>query len=63
MESIDNRLLKRFTILKRLDYYINESVYYRNFSEDMPKKNKSILWQYDKDSGKMSVYEDTERDQ
>lgn len=59
MEDLDNRLLKRFTVLKKLDYYINESVYYRTNSEDMKPETKKYLWQYGSDSGKIGLYEDT----
>jgi len=55
MEEIDNRLLKRFTVLKNLEYYIQESVYYRSFSDDINPQDRKVLWNYDKDSGKISI--------
>lgn len=59
MNEIENRLLKRFTVLKKIDYYIKESVYYRSFSEDLGSTFKKHLWTYGQDSGKISVYEDS----
>jgi hypothetical protein len=55
MEEVSNRLLKRFTVLKNLEYYIQESVYYRSFSEDMLPDSRKAMWKYDDDSGKIFV--------
>jgi hypothetical protein len=57
MADVEDRLLKRFTILKRLEYYINESVYYRTYSEDIKSDNKKVLWHYGSESGKIDLYE------
>lgn len=59
MSDIDDRLLKRFTVLKKIDYYIKESVYYRSFYDDMSLGKRNVLWNVSDDSGKMSLYEDT----
>jgi len=59
MDDVENRLLKRFTVLKNLDYYIKESVYYRSFSDDIKLNRSSILWNYEEDSGSISIYEDS----
>lgn len=59
MDDIDDRLLKRFTVLKKIDYYIKESVYYRSFYDDMNDAKKNVLWNVSNDSGKISLYEDT----
>lgn len=55
----EERLLKRFTILKNLEYYIQESVYYRTFSEDIVNKHKYVLWTLGSECGKIKPYEDT----
>jgi hypothetical protein len=55
MEEIDDRLLKRFTVLKNLEYYIQESVYYRSFSDDINISVRKVLWNYSEDSGKISI--------
>lgn len=55
----EERLLKRFTILKNLEYFIQESVYYRTFSEDIVNKRKYVLWTLGSDCGKIKPYEDT----
>jgi hypothetical protein len=57
----EDRLLKRFTVLKRLEYYIQESVYYRTYSEEIQGSIKKTLWTVGSDSGKISIYEDTNR--
>lgn len=59
MMTPEERLLKRFTILKNLEYYIQESVYYRTFSEDIADKSKYVLWTLGSDYGKIKPYEDT----
>lgn len=59
MKEIEDRLLKRFTILKKLEYYINESIYYRSYKDDINPSNKQVLWKVDEDFGKIKAYEDT----
>lgn len=59
MNDVDNRLLKRFTIIKKLDYYIKESVYYRSFSEEINLNRRFVLWKLEEDSGNIAIYEDT----
>jgi hypothetical protein len=59
MDELDNRLLKRFTVLKKIEYYIKESVYYRSFCEDFSYSKRNVLWNATDDSGKIKVYEDT----
>ena len=57
MNEIDDRLLKRFTAIKKMEYFIEESVYYRTHSEEMIKDNKMILWNSKQESGKITLYE------
>jgi hypothetical protein len=57
MNEIDDRLLKRFTAIKKMEYFIEESVYYRTHSEEMIKDNKMILWNSKQESGKILLYE------
>lgn len=59
MKQLNDRLLKRFTILKKLDYYIEESVYYRTNNEDMRPQNRKPIWLFGEESGKINIYEDT----
>ena len=56
MNEIDDRLLKRFTEIKKIEYFIEESVYYRTHSEEMIKDNKMILWNSKQESGKIPLY-------
>lgn len=55
--NLENRLLKRYTVLKKLEYYINESIYYRSNSEDMRLDKKIELWNFASDSGKINLHE------
>jgi hypothetical protein len=59
MEAISNevedRLLKRFTVLKKLEYYITESVYYRSNSEDMKEDSKLVVWKFGDENGKIHL--------
>ena len=59
MNNPEDRLLKRFTILKKLEYYIDESVYYRSNSEDIRPENRKSIWRFGSESGKINIYEDT----
>lgn len=56
---VQDRLLKRYTVLKKLEYYINESVYYRSNGEDMKSDNRLELWNFASDSGKIRLYENS----
>lgn len=44
MNENDDRLLKRFTAIKKLDYYIEESVYYRTHFGDINLSSRNVLW-------------------
>lgn len=50
---MNDHLLKRFTLIKKLDYFIEESVYYRVHSEGLHGSKKSILLNKDKEIGKL----------
>jgi hypothetical protein len=51
----DNILLKRFTIAKKLDYYIEESIYYRTHSESMNINSRKVLWRIQDLEGKTEI--------
>lgn len=40
-----------------MEYFIEESVYYRTHSEEMIEDNKMILWNSKQESGKIPLYE------
>ncbi len=58
MNEQDERLLKRFTAIKKMDYFIEESVYYRTHSEDISDTNKKILWNNQLNINSTKLYED-----
>jgi len=51
---LENRISKRYILLKDLESLIQESIYYRSFSEDM-KVEKKILYKYEDESGKIVI--------
>lgn len=57
IENADERLLKRFTTIKKTEYWIEESVYYRTHMEEF-KNPKGTLWIATDDCGSIEVYED-----
>lgn len=54
-QDLDNRLSKRYIALKNIEYYIEESVYYRSFSEDMVLENRKILYNAGNSEGKLEI--------
>lgn len=52
------RLLKRFTAIKKIDYFIEESVYYRTHSENISTSNKIIIWNPKLGISSAKIYED-----
>lgn len=58
MNEQDERLLKRFTAIKKMEYFIEESVYYRTHSEDMSISNRKILWNPESNINSTRLYED-----
>jgi hypothetical protein len=53
--SLDNRLSRRFIALSNLEYYIEESVYYRSFSDEIKNSKKQILYSTKEESGKLKI--------
>lgn len=58
MNEQDERLLKRFTAIKKIEYFIEESVYYRTHSEDISGFDKKILWNDQLNINSTKLYED-----
>jgi len=58
MNEQDERLLKRFTAIKKIEYFIEESVYYRTHSEDISGLDKKILWNDQLNINSTKLYED-----
>lgn len=54
MSEVSDRLLKRFTLLKTLEYYIELSAYYRTHSENFSYKKLS-LYKPDNENGKAKI--------
>lgn len=53
--DLKNRLSKRYLTLKNIEYYIEESVYYRSFSEDIVPSNRRVLYNNSQKEGKLKV--------
>jgi hypothetical protein len=51
----DNILLKRFTIAKKLEYYIEESIYYRTHSDSININSRKVLWRIQDAEGKTQI--------
>lgn len=51
--STDDTLLRRFTLLKKMEYYLEESVYYRTHFGNMP--DKETLIKIEEDTGKITI--------
>jgi len=58
MDEVDERLLKRFTAIKKMDYYIEESIYYRTHFSNLIGLSKNILWSSEKNINTVKLYED-----
>lgn len=54
-QTLENRLSKRYLAIKNLEYYIEESVYYRSFSEDMVPENRKVLYNLNDSEGKLEI--------
>lgn len=50
-----NVLQKRLSLLNSLENYINESIYYRSYNKEMNSSSKYIVWNYNQESGKVSI--------
>lgn len=57
MNDIDDRLLKRFTAIKKIEYYIEESVYYRTHFSDLIGLEKKTLWNPESSISRVCIYE------
>jgi len=57
MNDVDDRLLKRFTAIKNIDYYIEESVYYRTHFSELKNCSKTVLWNTQDNQGRINIYE------
>lgn len=55
MEILENRLSKRYLVLNKIDYYIEESVYYRSFSEDINPNKRKVLYNLEDSEGKLKT--------
>ena len=52
--NLEDRIPKRYYLLSNLDSLIQESVYYRSFSDDM-KSDKKVLYLFEEDFGKAEI--------
>jgi hypothetical protein len=55
LASEENELLKRFTLSKKLEYYIEESIYYRTHSESINPDTRTVLWDYKEENGRSKI--------
>lgn len=56
MENINqDRVSIRYHILSQLDYLIEESIYYRSFSEDINIGSKFVVYNSLDESGKIKI--------
>lgn len=53
--TLENRLSRRYIALKKLEYHIEESVYYRSFSEDMDINKKQTVYDFFDKDGKALI--------
>jgi len=54
-DAVSDVLLKRFTLLKRMEYFIEESVYYRTHSDSIVEAGKEILLNSSKEIGQIKI--------
>lgn len=54
-QDLENRLSKRYLLLKQVDYLIEESVYYRSFSEDISFDKRKVLYNISETEGKLII--------
>jgi hypothetical protein len=53
--DLENRLSKRYLALKGIEYYIEESVYYRSFSDDINFSKRKVLYNSLEKEGKLKL--------
>ena len=51
---MDDRIPKRYYLLSNIDSIIQESVYYRSFSDDL-KSDRIVLYEFGEESGKAHI--------
>lgn len=51
----EERISIRYSLIENLDYYIDESVYYRSFSDEIKNFKKHILYNTKNNSGKITI--------
>jgi hypothetical protein len=54
-DIVENRLSKRYIALKKLEYHIEESVYYRSFSEDINLDKRQLVYSFNDENGKVNI--------
>lgn len=54
---MDDNLLRRFTLIKNIEYFIEESVYCRSHSDSFSGLLKEILLKNNYQEGKVNIYE------
>ena len=54
-KKLSDHLIKRFTLLKKIEYFIEESVYYRTHHDAMHGQEKKILIKSEESSGKVFI--------
>jgi hypothetical protein len=55
MSESEDRILKRYSVLNNLEIFIQESVYYRTYSEDINIETRKILYNYNDTSGSLNI--------
>lgn len=55
MSDSEDRILKRYSVLNNLENLIQESVYYRTYSEDINIQFRRVLYNYEDQSGSLII--------
>lgn len=55
MSESEDRILKRYSVLNNLEIFIQESVYYRTYTEDINIKARRVLYNYNDTSGSLTI--------
>lgn len=51
----DDIITARTIAIEKMEFYIQESIYYRSYSSHMDKDKKIIVWNIEEESGKASI--------
>ena len=51
----EDRILKRYSVLNQINYLIEESVYYRTYTDDIVVDKREILYNYQNNSGSLEI--------